>query len=668
MSDIQITRLKYPDTVRMNVGMYLSGTESYTVPLREIINNAEDELLGGHANLITIINKPEYKLVTDNGRGIPVYADPENPSETVLLSTVTDLHAGSKLGDTLEFTSGTHGVGSSAVNAVSDNFIVIRRIREKDELELPEYLQKVDDAEGLSQFVVLSFERGVLQYSGRVTLEGLQSLTPINPEAVEQLRSTDFMTAVYLVPDLSIYRSSSADVDELPLKISLIGRDAQILVNGHKVPDFSFSEDIANGKSLFNDEHVDFDFKFGDRLSVSGFIGFAADDFNYLNTSLVNLINNANGGLHEKSVARAFGTAFNAIYGNITASEAKWGLITFVNMFSSYRTSFNSQTKDKLIGLGMSWQEYLRISDNLGIPVEEVEEFENYSPYFFYESEFVRQLTIYFKNLIKSHSKYFDQVAARISKYKASLHKLTHQEEIKAKVIIGDDFKRSATNMSMAKVYEASGTDWLNRELFITEGTSASGGLVKYRNTETQSVLPLRGKTKNSASMQVIDFVNNEELLAIINTIGCGIGEIVDVEQSRYGKVIIATDADIDGLHISNLITSIFLIHAPEFIKQGRLFKLEVPFYCVNHGEEYYYTNEKDKVDFNKYVERRKGLGSYTEEEVKKFMVNTETRKLVQITWPEDAEHEVEEARRLLYSSYARRELMERMGIFDERN
>src|SRR5699024_2806908 len=111
-------RLRYPDNVRQNVSMYLGDPINYTHPLQEIINNAEDELLNGYANLVQIINREEYKLVTDNGRGIPIYADPEDPTKSILFSTVTDLHAGSKLGDNREITSGTHGVGSSAVNAV----------------------------------------------------------------------------------------------------------------------------------------------------------------------------------------------------------------------------------------------------------------------------------------------------------------------------------------------------------------------------------------------------------------------------------------------------------------------------------------------------------------------------------------------------------------------
>lgn len=661
MSEIEITRLKYPDTIRRNVGMYLSSTDSYTVPLREIINNAEDEFLGKHANLVTILNNNKFKLVTDNGRGIPIYADPEHLDQTILFSTVTDLHAGSKLGDSKEFTSGTHGVGSSAVNAVSDKFIVIRKIFSKDEDRLPEYLK-----DNGKSYVVLGFERGHLnKNSGRYNLEDL-SLFNLNQEAIDHLLNTEFSTAVYLEPDLSIYKSPIADVDTLPLKICLTSNEGKIILDGNEVPKLDFKEDIASGKELIDNKLIDYRFEFGERLFIEGVLAFSQNDFNYSSTALVNLIPNMSGGLHERAVSRAFGQAFNSYFPNVTVGEAKMGLNSFINMFSSYRTSFSSQTKERLVGLGMSWGEYVQIATDKGWTKEYYEDHEVYQEYYFYDQEFIRQLTIFFKNIIRDNRAYFDTINQRILKYKQSLHKLTHQELIASKVVVGNDFKRAASNMSMAKVYEASGHDWKNRELYITEGNSASGGLIKYRDSVNQSILPLRGKTKNSASMQVIDFVQNEELLAIINTIGCGIGEITDPEQSRYGKVIIGTDLDVDGLHISNLITSIFLIHAPEFIKAGKLFKLEAPFYVVDYGKEYYYANEKDKVDFRKHVERRKGLGSYSAEETKRFLVNPKTRRLVQITWPDNAEMEIENARRLLYSASARRDLMERIGIFSE--
>jgi len=240
---------------------------------------------------------------------------------------------------------------------------------------------------------------------------------------------------------------------------------------------------------------------------------------------------------------------------------------------------------------------------------------------------------------------------------------------LKSRVILGDESdRRRAQSGDMAKVYEALSRDWKRRELFIPEGLSAGAGLVKYRDKQFQSILPIRGKLINTTGFDESLLVGNSEVLAIINTVGCGVGSIVDVEKSRYGKVIIATDSDSDGHHIRNLITALFLVHAPQLIKAGMLYVLETPYYAVTtKGKiEYFYYDEKDKIDFeNSYVEKRKGLGSYTPEEVKRFMINPNTRRIVQISYDELDEGAVEEASKLLYSSNARKQLMVKHGILE---
>lgn len=194
---------------------------------------------------------------------------------------------------------------------------------------------------------------------------------------------------------------------------------------------------------------------------------------------------------------------------------------------------------------------------------------------------------------------------------------------------------------------------------------SASGSLVKYRNKKFQSILPLRGKLVNTSSFSDESLVGNKEILAIINTVGCGVGAITDVSKSKYGKIIIATDSDSDGSHISNLITALFYTHAPDLIKQGLLYKLVVPYYVVNN-KDYFYYNEKDQIDFeSSRIEKRKGLGSYSGDEAKKFMLVSETRKLQQIVYNDDSEKEIVEAAKLMFSSSARRKLMVSEGIIN---
>lgn len=656
---IEITRLRYPDNVRQNVSMYLGDPINYTHPLQEIINNAEDELLNGYANLVQIINREAYKLVTDNGRGIPIYADPEDPTKSILFSTVTDLHAGSKLGDNREITSGTHGVGSSAVNAVSERFVVIRRVMQGDKAHIP---MKP------GQFYVLGFRRGVMEIDG--VINDLNDLRDdgFPDEVLETLTSTEFSTAVFMVPDATLYRSIWSDVDTVPLKISLIGRDATITLNGEALPTWDFRRDVAENEKLFLDTTVKYEFSFNDRLTFSGELGYSDKNMSYSHVDMINLINNPHGGLHEKLVTRALGGMLNKVNSAITVGDAKLGLIVFTNVFSSYRTAFSSQTKEKLTGLGMSWSDWEIMAKNkLMLNDEQINDYDYYGEYFFYEKECLSQLTFYFSLVYEKNKQFFDALIAKILAYKASLNKLSNMDFIKSKLVMGDDHRKAAMDGDMAKIYESPSDRWDLRELFITEGPSASGNIIKLRN-EYQSVLPLRGKMRNSASMDIMEFVNNPELLAIINTIGCGMGQMFDLDKARYSKIIIMTDLDVDGQHISNLISSIFLIHAPELVKDGRLYKLEAPFYVVKNGKktEFYYADEKDKIDFDKcYVERRKGLGSYTEEETEQFIINSKTRRLIQVTYDDNEEH-LDAARKLLYSSRARRQLLEDYGLFKE--
>lgn len=668
-NEIKITRLVYPQNIRENVGMYLGDVNSFTTPLREIINNSEDEFLNNHADLIFIENNKDYKLIVDNGRGIPIYKDHENEEESILFSTVTDLHAGSKLTESAEVTSGTHGVGSSAVNAVSEHFLVIRKIKSTDEVTLPDYLKIASQGD----YVFMSFNRGIKNpESGRYGLVEGCTKFGVDTAAVLSLGSiagaNKISTAVYVVPDPRIFSSSSANIEDLPLRISLsMNKKGSIVINGKSLNPFNFHEDVADGSPLFLDKSIDFDFNMNSKLSIRGTIAYDNEAFGYNNTSLVNLINTSSGGLHERMVSKALGAALVGDNSALTVGDAKTGLVLFINAFSSYRTHFSSQTKERLTSLGISWQDWKAKATASGMSDADSESYEYYKDSYFYETEFVRQLTEYFKIIIRNNKGYFDAVVSRIFAYKASIDKLSSQEFVKSKIAMGSDYKKSAAILSNTKIYEASSTDWDARELYITEGPSASGTMIKVRDQETQSVLPLRGKTKNSAVLALEEFVDNDELLMIINTIGCGLGGMVDVSQSRYGKVIIATDLDVDGQHIANLITSVFLIHAPEFIISGRLYKMESPFYVVGSGDnlEYFYADEKDKVDQSKHVERRKGLGSYSEAETRKFITGVNTRRLIQIVWDEN-EEDIKQAKRLLYSSSAKRDLMHSIGLYKD--
>lgn len=655
-NEIKIHKLEFPENVRQLTGMYLGVTDNFTTPLREIINNATDEMLNGHANWIDIINKDTHKMVIDNGRGLPVYVDPDEPEKTIAHTTITSLHSGSKFVESSEITSGIHGLGASATSAVSTKYYIAVNLKKKDISTTLPWIQEA--AKSLENPIyLLCCKQGY--FVEDMVLDGVQQLSEYVSN--EEVRP-DFSTAIYFEPDTEIYTSGKASVSLLPLQIILARKDGlEINVNGNLIEKFDFNKEVAKGAKLFLDEKVDFEYRFNSQLTVSGSIGYDNDHASYNNVTLINLIENTQGGFLERRICTALGQALSAINNAIQPADAKIGLILFNSSFSSYKMSFSSQTKEKLTNLGETSLEQVK-KRLLANGVSESEVDAEAGKTYLYENHFVAGLRDYFIELIKKNREYFDAIISKIIEYKRALNKLSNQDFLKSKLIMGDsDRDRARQSAEMAKVYEARSRKFAERELYVTEGLSASGHLIKYRNKDTQSVLPLRGKMKNSINMDSVDLVENGELLAIINTIGCGIGSLTDVSKSRYGKIIICTDADSDGLHISNLILAVFLKHCPELIEAGMLYKLETPYYVVD-GNKYFYYHEKDQIDFEKSkVEKRKGLGAYTPEEAKKFMLSKD-RRLVQIVMDEDEEI-LKEAETLLFSPNSRKQLMIDLGI-----
>lgn len=656
MSEIKISKLEFPENVRKLTGMYLGVTDNFTTPLREIINNSTDEMLNGHANWIHIINKESHKLVVDNGRGLPVYCDEDEPNKTIAHVTITSLHSGSKFVESSEITSGIHGLGASATSAVSKKYYIAVNLKKKDLSTTLPWIQEA--AKSLENPIyLLCCEEGY--YVEDIVLDGVLQLS--EHMANEEIPS-DFSTAVYFEPDTEIYTSGKAKVSLLPLQIILARKEGlQITLNGKSIDKFDFNVEVAKGANLFLDKKVDFEYKFNPQLEVSGSIAFDKDAMGYNNVTLINLIENTQGGYLERKICQALGMAFNQMNNAVSVPDAKLGLILFNSSFSSYKLSFSSQTKEKLTNLGeVSLDQVKKRLTAEGVPPEQMNEVA--SKTYLFDEQFVEGLRDYFLELIKENRAYFDAVIAKIVEYKRTMNKLSNQSYIESKLIMGDSERdRARQSAEMARVYEARSKDFKARELYVTEGVSASGHLIKLRNKDFQSVLPLRGKLKNSINLDSMDLVENGELLAIINTIGCGIGSLTDISKSRYGKVIITTDADSDGLHISNLILAVFLKHCPELVEAGMLYKLDTPYYLVD-GKHYFYANEKDKIDFNKSkVIKLKGLGAHSEESAKRFMLSSE-RRLIQITIDDDPEIQ-QEAETLLYSPLSRKNLMIELGV-----
>lgn len=649
-----IVKLKFPENIRLRQGMFGSDGTNADILLREIIDNSVDLVVRDKIPDLKIRAytnyKNKYHIAYDTGTGIPLYKDKDYPEkdQPIIVDLLSQINVGSNFFKT-EYSLGTNGVGSSLTNALSEEFRVYVNINKKDKSEdLPDFIK-----EGLkvgNTIFKIFFQKGKLIEYDVMTVDQFK----FDIDHLECLNNIDsnFGTLVVFKPDASLLESTKANYHGYPFMLinSLFKYDSDFKdvkvdfkINDRDVEPFNFKKFFSLEETFSNKVFsCAFDHKTEERLPLKFIFQFAysKDDFYNESNGSVNLLKTPQG-RHIQIIQTALGHALNRYNNLVNAKDSKLGLKCFVLSFA-VNPLWNSQDKTRLS----------RFEDK------------GYD-----EPSLINSLTEYFSKLINENTEYFDLLCERIIEYKRLSNKLSNIEALKSKVIMGSDSdRRRAMSGEMSRVYEATSKEWNKRELFIVEGDSASGNIVKLRNREFQSVLPLRGKLINTSEFDESKLVSNKEVLAIINTIGCGIGALTDSAQSKYGKIIIAVDADDDGSHIANLITGLFLIHAPQIIKDGLLYKLETPFYEWHHDKkvEFFWHDEKDKINFNVgKVIKLKGLGSHDSDSTQKYIVESKHRRLIQIIYNEDNELEIEEASKLLSSTLARRDLMERFGILD---
>jgi DNA gyrase subunit B len=235
------------------------------------------------------------------------------------------------------------------------------------------------------------------------------------------------------------------------------------------------------------------------------------------------------------------------------------------------------------------------------------------------------------------------------------------KKEIKSLIYINNDSSGSVRRKSVvSKLFECTSRSSEGTELWITEGDSAAGSIVSARDKMTQAVLPIRGKILNVSKLREISScMKNEEVRSIVNAIGAGIFEDIDVSKSRYSMVIAGTDADADGGQIATLISALFINVLPALVKAGMLYLSQPPLYGWEIRGKYYFTNEiKDipsGIDFHRY----KGLGEMDPVELKYSILDPDHRELVQVQYPEDLQRFNE----ILTSSKAKYDLLYNLGI-----
>ncbi len=590
------------EPVRKRPGMYIGTTSQAGVNhlLHEIVDNAIDEALAGFCkNILITVNDNGYLTVYDDGRGIPVEIHSKYKVSAMELA-LTKLHAGGKFNQSAyKISGGLHGVGASVVNALSEHMIV--EVTRNGQLYRQEY------------------KKGIPKYSVKKVKESL-------------LKSPyEKGTAVSFLPDTEIFKETieinyPVFKKQIREKAYLI-KDVYFRLNNEKLKDkvayyfdggiLSLLKEINRGKKTFHppiyikkseeNREVEVAIQFNDSINENVY-------------SFVNVINTLEGGTHLTGFRTALTKSINTYAKKVlaekdvdealTGDDVKEGLsaIVYVKM-SSTNLQFEGQTKTKL--------------GNSEIQT------------------FVQQATGEFLDV------YFEE-NPKVGKDILSKILLAQKARLAAKAAKEAVLRKGALEGASlpGKLADCQERDPSLCELFMVEGNSAGGTAKQGRDRRFQAILPLRGKILNTEKAYLDKVLAFKEIKDLVIALGMGIAETVDYKKLRYHKVVIMTDADVDGEHIRTLILTFFYRHLPDIINKGHLYVAQPPLFKIQSGKtiKYAYSEEeKDKVvktftAQNVNIQRYKGLGEMNPEQLWETTMNPENRILKKINIADNQE------------------------------
>jgi len=591
----QISILEGLEAVRARPGMYIGSTNSYGLHhlVWEIIDNAVDEALNGHGKRIDItINKDGSISIRDEGRGIPVDVVKKNGLSGVE-TVFTVLHAGGKFGDGgYKASGGLHGVGASVTNALSEWLDVevyrnnsIYQMRFENGGKTAIKLHEVGKTAKKGTLVTFKPDRkifSVVEFKYDTIADRIQ-------ESAFLLKGVTF----------SIKDTRSGSSDEFCYKDGLKEYIAVSTETKSTVGPIVYFED--------NSQDIQMETAFR----------FCSDDYNETLYSYANNVKTPGGGTHATGfrsgltkAVQDFGNSNNLIKKGIKleGDDIREGLTAVISLkIPENKLQFEGQTKDKL-----GTPEAASIVQNF-----------IYTNFTYYLNE----NKDYAVTLIK---KCCDANAARMAARKAKEEARSNNKKKKNDTILSD------------KLVQASSKEYALNELFIVEGDSAGGSAKKGRDRLHQAILPLRGKPLNVSEMALSKVMQNVEMATIIDTIGAGVGQGFDITDSHYGKIIIMTDADVDGSHIQTLLLNFFYQHMRPLITAGMIYVALPPLYGVykesgkKEIREYAWNNEerdelKKKIGAGAQVTRYKGLGEMDWDQLRASTMQVGTRKLIQV-------------------------------------
>lgn len=583
----QIQVLEGLEAVRKRPGMYIGSTSARGLHhlVYEVVDNSIDEALAGYCTRVDVtIHQDNSISVLDNGRGIPV--DMHETGKPAVEVVLTILHAGGKFGGSgYKVSGGLHGVGVSVVNALSERM----QVHVKRDGKIHEIV----------------FERG-------------KTFVPLT--VIGETDTTG--TKVWFKPDADIFEELDYSFDTLKQRLrelAYLNKGLMITLSDERTGDIkeyhfeggiiSFVEHLNRNKDVLHAKPI---FIAGTKDTTMVEVAIQYND-SYIENMLtfVNNINTQEGGTHLSGFKSALTRTINDYSrkmnilkeadDNLSGEDTREGLTAVISL-KIQEPQFEGQTKSKL---GNS--EVRGIVDTMV--------FEKLSE-FFEENPGVARKIIE-KTILAARARDAARKARELTRRKSALE----------------------ISSLPGKLADCSIRDPMQTEIYLVEGDSAGGSAKQGRDRRFQAILPLRGKILNVEKARLDKILNNEEIRSMVTAFGSGIGADFDIEKSRYGKIIIMTDADVDGAHIRTLLLTFFYRYMKPLVENGRVYIAQPPLYLAKKGKEHWYlyndaaleqlAQQIGRQDFT--LQRYKGLGEMNPEQLWQTTMNPAERTLLRV-------------------------------------
>lgn len=622
----QITVLEGLEPVRVRPGMYIGSTDEKGLHhlVYEVVDNSIDEALAGVCDLIKVtIKKDNSVIVEDDGSGIPVETHPKTGKST-LETVLTVLHAGGKFSnDAYQYSGGLHGVGVSCVNALST--YLIARVKRDGKM----YEQRFEKGKTVTELTVIK----------------------------ENVRGTG--TTIEFMPDNTIFETLNFDKNVLAKRF----REMAFLNKGVKI---EFADEREGYKELFHYEGgiksfveyinkskkpLDHEVMYieGEKETTKVEIAMQyTESYNETIVSFTNNIKTVDGGTHVVGFKSALTRALNDYArnknilkekdDNLSGDDVREGITAVVSVKLN-NPQFEGQTKGKL---GNS--EARTVVDSVV--------YEHLSFYFEENPKIVKTI-----------------IQKALASQKARLAARRARDLVRKKSVLDN------TTLP-GKLADCQSSDIEHNEIFLVEGDSAGGSAKGGRDNKFQAILPLRGKILNVEKAHLERVLNSEEIKAMITAFGTGIGKNFDISKLRYGKIVIMTDADVDGAHIRTLLLTFLYRFMKPLVERGHVYIAQPPLYGIIKGVkvmEYCYTDKELEEALEKYgersnikVQRYKGLGEMNAEQLWETTMNPEHRVLIKVQIDGEDENELDNTFDVLMGDNVelRREFIEQNAVY----